>query len=161
MQIKRQREAPAPFWRRLLAYAIDVIVVSFVIVIPFSGFSAFEKKSGVATIESVYQLMTFSPGFSWKLFFSGFIAAVLTVLYFALFEYNLKQTVGKMAMKIQVRSLVNKLSFSQALARSWTKISSLLLFFDVLYMFVTRSNLRCFERLSKTEVILAPKGGSR
>ncbi len=136
-------------------------VVAFVIILPFTGSIDVEKTSAVGVIEKASLFFTAETEFLWKATLIGVVLAVLVMLYFALFELKLRQTIGKMIMRLEVRSTFGELTAPRALLRNWTKFSSVLLFLDTLYMFLTRTHQRCFERLSKTEVIFMPKSERR
>ena len=77
---------------------------------------------------------------------------ILTILYWAVLEYKLGQTPGKMLMKIRVRSLNAQLTFKQCIFRNITKLSFLLLLLDTLYTFKS-GNQRFFDTLAQTQVI--------
>ncbi|HHW42039.1 MAG TPA: zinc-ribbon domain-containing protein [Syntrophomonadaceae bacterium] len=110
----------AGFWRRFVAYVIDIIVLScgrwiigfiigFMIGI-FLGGLGVDIGAIKATAEA----------------FDSILGLVLPWLYFTLFESSSKQaTLGKMAMGIVVTDLSrNRISFGRANARYWSKIIS-------------------------------------
>jgi uncharacterized RDD family membrane protein YckC len=143
--------AVTSLWKRVFAYIIDLIVISFVIFMPLKKFfSDMPEGEFEAVISYFSQYNTFSLDF----FIVSFIAALLTVLYWALLEFYLSQSIGKMAMKIKVVTVdKTKLDFRKCFLRNVTKVSTFVLFLDILYGIVTRSNRRYFELITKTKVI--------
>jgi len=86
-----------------------VLIIEFLLLYPFRG--AAEKA-----IASISAEVLFFQGPAAKLLFA---AALVYVLYFALFERALGQTIGKMLMKITSVTLENRqMSFWQALGRN-------------------------------------------
>ena len=79
--------------------------------------------------------------------------SILTVLYWSVFEYNLKQSPGKMLLKIYVNPTDKNLTFSHAVVRNLSKMSGLLLLIDCLYMVIKKTNQRYLETVAKTEVL--------
>ena len=83
----------------------------------------------------------------------SFIAGAITILYWALLEHYLKQSIGKMLFKIRVTSEKGTLKFWQCLVRNISKSSLLVLFIDFIFVFFSKNNQRLFERISKTKVV--------
>tara|TARA_Y100000310_G_C20533242_1_gene739570 strand:+ start:624 stop:1079 length:456 start_codon:yes stop_codon:yes gene_type:complete len=137
----------AAFWRRVIAYIIDVMVVSFVVVGPFSN-----KLVTSVEGESVMELFAnVQSTFTTEAFIIGIVVSLLTLLYWTFLEWKFNQSVGKMLLRIQV--FPKKINFNQAMLRNVTKLSTFILVLDVVYMFVTKGNQRFFEKLSNTMVI--------
>jgi len=142
--IKIKRGEPATFFRRFAAYFLDTIIIGLVITLPFG----YAYGSGMGSFEALN-----SAGFSIKTFLLSMFIAGLTVLYWAILEYKLRQSIGKMILGIYVKPLTKKFTFWQALLRNLTKISSLLLILDCVYMFCMKTNQRFMETLAETEVL--------
>ncbi len=140
-------------WRRAFAYVIDLIIISFVIFVPLKGFFEDVPEGEFEAVLSYFsQYQTFSLNF----FIVSFIAALLTVLYWALLEFYLSQSVGKMAMKIKVVDVNGrKMNFRQCFLRNVTKVSTFVLFLDLIYGIITRSYRRYFEVITHTKVVYA------
>lgn len=139
----------AALWKRAVAYFIDVLVVNLIIVLPFRKLLEFPSGS----FSEVYSYLSSYPEITYSLFFVLLSVSLLMVLYWAVFEYKLSQTIGKMAMNISVKSVSGKMSFRSAFVRSISKMSSFLLFLDFLYLVYKKSNQRYLEVLSNTEVV--------
>ena len=137
----------APFWKRAFAYVIDLIAISIVL----SPLKNFELKQ--ESLSSLYQFLINNPGIAGNFILTTLIAIIVTLLYFSLLEFKLKQTLGKLIMRIEVKSLTKDLAFPQSLLRNITKISTLLLLIDYLYALFNHTNQRFFEKISYTEVI--------
>ena len=145
---KSEIEVPAPVWKKACAYVIDALVVSFIIVLPMSNFyprTAVKAESFADIWSSVKQT-------SGKTMVISLVIALLTILYWAILEYKIGQTIGKALMKIRVRSVIGHLSFKQCFIRNITKASTMLLVLDTLYILKSGSR-RYFDKLAQTEVI--------
>lgn len=140
---------PASLLKRTFAYLIDVIIVNFVIMWPFKEIIDIK----IDNFSETYNILSSTPGLTYKLFMAFLVVGALSILYWAVFEYRLKQSIGKMAMNISVKPLSGELSFRAAVLRNLSKISSLLLVLDVVYMIYKKTNQRYLEELSNTEVI--------
>ena len=148
---------PALLWKRILAFLIDLIAVNAIILSPFQNV-----------------LRTRFPDMSFHMLFSGEIASmnipkdtetllgvmsIFTLLYFAIMEYKLGQTIGKILTNLSVVSTENNnsLRFWQCVLRSIFLIPMfpfmVLWIVDPLYMFFDQHNQRLLERWSKTMTI--------
>ena len=139
---------PAPLWKRACAYVIDVLILSVIVFLPLNKLfptPATEAASFADIMSSINQQM------SGKVIIIALLAAILTLLYWSILEYKLGQSIGKMLMKIKVYS-ATPLTFWQCVLRNVTKVSTLFLFLDTLYMLKSGTQ-RFFEHLSQTEVI--------
>ena len=137
-----QQARPAVFWKRVLAYCIDLFLINVIVVWPFKSY--LEKYSN-------YALLLLQTGSSTLALITG-IVVVLTLFYFISLDYKVKQTLGKMILHLHVSSTKGELGLGQAVLRNLTKPFPLLLGVDTLYMFFSRSNQRLFEKFSNTEV---------
>lgn len=147
---------PASLWKRAFAYVIDVFVINLVIIMPFQKVledlgKGFADKGFFETYKLLAQseLQSILP----KLFFIFTIISLLSVLYWAILEYKIGQSVGKILFKIHVKPQTKVLTFWQCFLRNVTKISTLPLILDASYMIFTRGYQRYFEKLSKTFVV--------
>lgn len=131
-------------WKRIVAYLIDIAILDLIVLFPFNAF--FVDKS-----------------LDWKMLFNNqmneqwavltFFMAFISLVYWVVLEYKLKQTIGKMIMKIQVKSVTEKeLRFGQIFIRNFLKPFSVAFLIDVAYMFIMRSNQRLTEKFSGTFV---------
>jgi len=146
----RERFLPAPFWKRVLAYIIDSLVISF-IVSPFQR--VLKDVSETSSLVEFYTQII-STGMMVKLLYVIFIVAVITLLYWSVLEHNFTQSLGKMILRIHVRSTSKKgVTFWQCLLRNISKVSTFLLVADCIYMFATKQHQRYMEKLSNTEVV--------
>ena len=149
--IEVRNEDVASIWKRVFAYIIDLFVISFVVFMPLKRFfSDMPEGEFEAVISYFSQYNTFSLDF----FIVSFIAALLTVLYWALLEFYLSQSIGKMAMKIKVVTIdKSRLDFRKCFLRNVTKVSTFVLFLDMLYGIFTKKYRRYFEVITRTKVV--------
>lgn len=134
----------APLWRRFFAYIIDLVVVNIIVTIPFRGYLSKFSNNLNLLFGSNDRGLTYIT-----------VLIVLTLIfYFAVLEYKIRQTLGKIIMNIYVISLSNKeISFSQILLRNLTKPFPIVLLVDVSYMFFKGGNQRLFDVFSRTAVV--------
>ena len=144
-----KKKRGVPLWKRILAYIIDAIVVSFIIAVPLKTFKA-DGWADMQSWTSITEGVTAPFGEAVKM---GVIVAIITILYWALMEYYIKQSLGKMVFRLEVRSTKKNLTFKQCLIRNVTKIDGVILFLDTLYLIVKKKNQRFFEKISETEVV--------
>jgi len=145
-------------WRRVFAYLIDAIIVGFIIVLPLSSFIS-DVPEG--EFETVFQQMTQERDLTFSYLLNGFLVALFSVLYWALLEYYLGQSIGKMVLGIKVESFIKikgkigrvGLSFRQCFMRNVTKVSTMILFLDLLYGIFKGDKRRFFEVISNTHVV--------
>ncbi len=144
-----EKLSPSPLWKRAFAYIIDILIIQFIIIMPFKPLlSASTNIKTFAAFKS--QLLAQSTG---ELLIVGIVIAILSILYWAVFEYKFNQSIGKMAFNIFVSSQRKQLTFVQCFLRNISKISTLVLVADALYILLTRGHQRYLERLSMTEVL--------
>lgn len=133
--------APVSIWKRVAAYIIDIIIVNLIIVYPFKGFFGnFENNGLLKELGS-------------EIFMVFLIISALTILYWTLLEFFLRQSIGKALLNIYVRSTEKELKFWQCLVRNLSKINTLLLFIDSLNILFNKEHQRYLEKMSNTEVV--------
>ena len=147
-------EGSASIIRRFIAFIIDLLLLNFVIIAPFGRVIT---KSVPKDFTKIREYMIAQPEISSKLFYMLVVIAIIMLLYFALCEYKLGQTLGKIIMKLHVKSDTKTLLFWQCVVRSLFMIPIfplfLLIFIDPLVMIFTKNNKRLSEILSKTKTI--------
>ena len=143
-----EKYVPATLWKRIGAYVLDSLVVSFVVVLPFQDLFPKDKMT--------YTFFLENPDAIAKMFFLVLITAFMTVMYWSVFEYKFAQTLGKMLMKIEVKAVSGKLTFYNFFIRNISKMSTLLLAIDSWPLLTAKSHQRYLEKVSNTEV--AEKG---
>lgn len=141
----KRRKKPARFFRRVLAYVLDTLLIALVIGLPI-GY-AYENSD-----DSKFEFIS-AKDFNAKDLILGSAIGILTVLYWAIFEYKLRQSPGKMLTKIYVSPTNKELTFSHAIIRNLTKISLFLLILDCLYMVFKKTHQRYTETIAQTEVV--------
>ena len=132
--------APVSLWKRVFAFVIDTMIINIIIVFPFGGF--------LKNIEA----NTFDKSTS-ELMLVGLLISVLTLLYWVILEYSLRQSVGKALLNIYIRSKEKELKLWQCFVRNLPKVSLVLLFIDSLGIIFKKDYQRYFEKISRTEVV--------
>ncbi len=139
---------PAPLYKRIIAYLIDLAIVNLIIVSPFKSLMASLIPTNFSEIYTALTLM-----FSAKVMLIIFISGIFAILYWAVLEFKIQQTLGSLIMGISVMPLTKRYNFSQALLRNITKFSLILLLLDSIFIFKSDKNQRLTERLSQTMTI--------
>ena len=139
----------AGFWRRLVAYIIDGLLLGIVGRLIFGGFALpflfFPKMKSLM-----------GPNFFFTYFSLGWI-------YFALMESSYRQaTLGKMALGIMVTDLEGKrISFARATGRHFSKIiSGFILFIGFIMAAFTQKKQALHDLIADCLVIKKPKNNS-
>lgn len=134
------KDGIAPFWKRVLAFIVDFIIMYIVILYPFEKlFSKFDVNSFVGV-------------YSNKITIALMFILVLNYIYWVAFEWNIGQTPGKILFNLYVAGR-EKVKFEQILIRNLSKPFVFIFLFDVIYMFFKKENQRFFEKMSNTFVI--------
>ena len=150
-------KAPALIWKRIVAFAIDLIIFDFVVLTFFRKIiinlvpqdkSFLEMQSYMAGSESLITTITLLM----------FAVMGLAFVYFTYQEYKFRDTIGKRILKITIESETKQPKFWQCMVRNlyWIPlfpVFPLLAIADFISMFTTKDNRRLTELLSKTRTI--------
>ena len=137
-----------PLWKRIFAYVIDAILISIII-----ASHLMIKETGESFSDFVNLVL------SSEFWLATIIIGVLTMVYWTFLEWKFGQSVGKIFFKIKSVNVNDKqISVSQAFIRNLSKLSSVILFLDVIYMLISKGNQRFFERISNTKVVGVVEG---
>lgn len=154
--LKELKKENVSIWRRGFAFLIDILIIQFLVNLNFSKLLVSDLGNDKSLIELFnYSLENYSS-LEPKLLTLSIITAILALIYFVLFEWKLKQTIGKMIFKIKVSSENKKLELWQVLTRNIPKIALFInyiiwiLFIDLIYHSFTKKRL--FDKLAKTNV---------
>jgi uncharacterized RDD family membrane protein YckC len=95
----RKYHGPAPIHKRIFALIIDLLIVNFIIVTPFTGIVAklFPDRNQIT-----YEFLMSNQEVAAVLYLVLFFISLLILLYFVLFETKMGQTIGKMILNIYV-----------------------------------------------------------
>lgn len=141
-----------PLWKRILAYLIDSILLTFLVLTPLIKPFSFSIESGSNFFQS---FASYSTSFSTEDLWLAFMIAFFYLAYFCLLEFWFGQTVGKVIVGIKVESTKKKpLNLLQTIIRNISKLSTLLLILDTIYLLIKKDNQRYLEVLSNTHVIM-------
>lgn len=149
-------EGPALVWKRLLAFITDLLIINLVLFFPFKRIIQ-KSIPSFASYSEAYSFLTTHQSYTNNLTIVSIIMSLFAILYFALIEYKIQQTPGKILFNISIVSDTKKLSFWQFVVRSLFIIPIfpffLLWIIDPLFMFFTKTNQRLSEILSKTKTV--------
>ena len=154
---KRGKEiaAQASILKRAFAFAIDILLVEFIVLFPFSRI--FDKiVPQEASISEAFKLLRGSY-YDSSLIIIVILTAIPTIAYFAMLEKDFGQTIGKKLLHLYVVSDGKDMKHWQAIARSLFLLPVfpfvLLMFIDPLVMLFTKEHQRLSEILSRTKVV--------
>ncbi len=149
---KKDFLAPASLTRRTLAYLVDSLILNFILLSPILK----EIKNIVGeniSFGASYEFFVNNPQKVSVVLVLGLVLVILTILYYSILEFKLRQTIGKMLFDIKVISKKANFKYSQTLIRNLSKPISILFIFDVLYLILKKQNQRFFEKISNTTVM--------
>lgn len=140
-----------PLWKRMFAYFIDVALLSFLVLSPLTEPLTLDLE----TKEGLFQsFASYSTSFNSEYLLFALTFAFFVLLYFSVLECWFGQTVGKIILGLHVEGTKKKpVSLLQAIIRSITKLSGILLALDTLYLLYKKGHQRYFEMLSDTQVV--------
>ena len=78
---------------------------------------------------------------------------LISIFYFIALEYRLRQSIGKMIMRIYVVSDIKELRIWQVLVRSLFLLADIIWIVDIIYYLFNKEKRRLFEVLSKTRTV--------
>ena len=154
--LKELKKEQVSIWRRGLAFLVDIIIIQFIVNLNFNKLLESELSNDKTLVELFNYTIENYSNLEPKLMLISIITAVAALLYFTILEWKLKQTLGKMLLRIEVKSENKKLELWQALLRNLPKAMFFvnylvwILLIDLIYHSFTRKRL--FDRLAKTYV---------
>lgn len=148
---ERSFVGPANALKRVTAFLIDMLVIYFVIGFPLNSLLKKMVPEAISLKDYFKYLMdqTFPPA----VLFAILSLEIITVLYFIILEYNLKQSLGKMIMKIYIVSDKKELKIWQLAVRSLFLLVDLIWVIDMVYYAFNKEKRRLLEVLSKTRTV--------
>jgi uncharacterized RDD family membrane protein YckC len=153
---ERTMITPAPAYKRLLAAAVDFLIIQFVILAPL-GPVIEAKIPNFSDLQENYAFLESNPGLISDLTPVFLTMFFLMFLYFTVFEKKMAQTPGKMLLRIRVESIDKGpgISVMQAIARNLVILVFypfwVLVLVDIGYLIFTGNRLS--DRFSKTNVV--------
>jgi uncharacterized RDD family membrane protein YckC len=150
---KRKIINNASLFKRILAFIVDILIINFVVILPFRG--AFNSLIKTSSFSEAYSFLQNNPEIATRMYIIMFFITLLTLVYFIVLEYKVKQTVGKMLLKIYIVSDEKQLSVLQCIVRNIFLIPFfpffLLWVIDPLYLLFAKR--RFSEVISKTRTV--------
>ena len=146
---------PALLWKRITAFAIDMVILMVFVLYPFRKILSGIVPSN-ASFSEAYSLLSSSEN-SGYLITSYAAASLIMMMYFYLLEKKMGQTIGKKFMNVYVVSEEKEAKRWQFLVRSMFLVPifpfNLLAIIDPIVMIFNKTNKRLSEILSKTKVV--------
>ena len=144
-------EAQASFWKRTLAFLIDILIINAVILSPFrAAINSLLPEPGSTSEMISFLTSTDLPA---SLYIIAFSISLLIYLYFVLMDFKIGQSVGKVVMKLSVKP--KDLKLWQCLVRNLELIPffpfAILMFLDPIFLIF--KGYRLSEHLAKTATI--------
>ncbi|AJF60910.1 TPA: RDD family protein [Candidatus Woesearchaeota archaeon] len=152
---KRVMTANAPAWKRTLSFAIDILIIQFVIFMPYSGVVQRVIPTSRDFTQN-YNYIAANPDAINSLIPAFAVMFLLVFAYFVIFELKFGQTPGKMIMRLKLQTeKKERITFLNVAIRNLACFPVfplwLLWIADPAYLFITGSRLS--DRLTKTKII--------
>ena len=136
---------PASFWKRAIAFIIDIAILEFIILAPLQA--VITARLGTPdSFESLFSIAQQLEPYQGIIIALSVLMAILSFAYFVLLEGLHQQTVGKALMNIHVVSTNKTLQWKQVMGRNITKALaltsfSLLFCIDIVYLLIKKERL--------------------
>lgn len=150
--------------KRILAFIIDIFLLNFFVLNPFRSFFAGSISS--SDFRATYETLVNDETVFNAVYAGSIFMGIIILLYFAIAEWKLGQSIGKIVLGIYVvpedygngrKGNKTEIAFWQALLRSAYALPVfpffLLAIIDPIYMFFNAKNQRLSERFSRTMVV--------
>lgn len=149
---QRVFRAPPVLWKRFFAFVIDLLILDLVI---GGAFQPLLVKMIPEGSMAGYTYLTQHPRTTLAISLVLFLYGCLALLYFALMEYKLRTTIGKMVFGIQV--VTERIGFLPFALRSLGFLFvfpfALLWILDLVFIMIRRDSRRFSELLSGTATV--------
>lgn len=133
----------APLWKRIIAYLFDSLIIGVIIIKPL-----------IPTTTQQNFLDFLASLLNKDFWLSTFFILILTLAYWTFLEWKFGQSIGKILLQLKVVTESEKeITLTQALLRNLSKLSSIILLLDTIYLIIGKGYQRFFENISKTKVI--------
>ncbi|MBU0615440.1 MAG: RDD family protein [Nanoarchaeota archaeon] len=156
MPRKKLMDVNANIWKRIAAFAADLLIINIVIIFPFQEILSRLLPQGLSMSET-QSFVQANPETMSLISAIVVTIGILALFYFTVLESKFGQTVGKMLFKLTIVSDTGKLTFWQCLVRNlfWLLFSPFIFLWivDPLYMLFNTENRRLTEMLTKTKVV--------
>lgn len=132
----------ATFWRRVGAFLLDLLVINFIIIGPFSDVFTPFLDAGIFGAEALPD----------HVYTSVIIISILALLYFSLMQHYAQQTIGMMILGMYV---IPRPGFWRSVARNLYILPffpfNILWIVEPLYLYL--KGRRLLERITKTDTV--------
>lgn len=143
---------PALLWKRIAAFFLDLLMLEFLVFSPFHGIFAWG-----ADWQTIQAALAGQLEISAAMALGIFVMGLIAVLYFALCESFVGQTLGKLVFGLRVAGIHAAPGFWRCFVRSLFLLPlfpfALFWIIDPIYMFFSKGSQRFLERLSGTVTI--------
>lgn len=152
--MKNINSMTAGFWKRMLAFIFDIMIINIIIIWPFQKiFSNYVMPGNISS-----NILN-TPQLSTSMYFVIFIIFFLAMLYFIFFEYYLGQSIGQMFFDIKIISKNDNITLWRAFLRNCFMLPIfpfyILWVIEPLYLAFYKERLT--ERLTGTSTVVVSK----
>ena len=130
----------ASLWKRAFAYLIDILLLNFVIILPFKSILKPLQNEKIIELGKVIDL---------NILLALLSITLLSYIYFVYLDYKLQKTIGMIIFGL-VSKTKGEFTLQKSLLRNITKPFSILLILDALYITYKRGYQRYTEVISDT-----------
>ena len=148
----------APFWKRLLSFALDALVSYTFLILPFVAL--FERSIPSDGYADLMSYLATHPTAVASLNIISFFCIAMVMAYFVLLQYLLGATIGGLVARIKVVSLYPYPHWWQYIVRNLFLIPFvpfvLLWIIETASLVWTKGEYRLLEKLSRTRTVANP-----
>jgi len=130
----------ANLWKRAFAYLIDILLLNFVIILPFKSILKPLQNEKIIEIGKFIDL---------NILLALLSITLLSYIYFVYLDYKLQKTIGMIIFGL-ISKTKGEFTLQKSLLRNITKPFSILLIFDALYIIYKGGHQRYTEVISDT-----------
>ena len=144
---------PASLTKRIIAYLIDFLIISLIVALPFNKILNSIKQDNFNFYYNFNYLIN-NPSQVTQLILISIFIIILSISYWTILEFKLRQTIGKIITNIKVASKKKNFTISQCIVRNLSKPITIIFLFDIIYLLLNKKqNQRYLEKISDTVVI--------
>lgn len=152
LRLLRKKTFEAPIWSRIGSYLFDLIIVNFIVTVPFNKFLTANLPI-TQSITEIQKYLTANPEKMLIISIAAILMAIISILYWAALEYNLGQSVGELLFRLKIKSGTKTLNFWQCFVANISKPFPLVFLVDLIYLSLIKQNQRYFEKLAGLELV--------
>lgn len=146
----------APFWKRAISFAIDVVLVWMFLLTPF--WTLIRKATPGEDFSQAISFLAEHPKSVVSMNMITVFLALVVLAYFMILQHVTGSTIGMLTMRLRVKSLHNHSNWWQMLVRNLFLIPFfpfiMFLITEPVSLILSKGKYRLLEKLSKTRTVM-------